>query len=144
MAEEEQEYDFSSIERRWQEFWEREKTFRAEDGSDKPKYYDLDMFPYPSGAGLHIGHPEGYVASDILARYRKACGFNVLHPMGWDAFGLPAEQYAITTGTHPSETTQANAIISVARSKALVSQSIGTVKSTPRIRVTTNGPSGFS
>ena len=108
MAEEEQEYDFSSIERRWQEFWEREKTFRAEDGSDKPKYYALDMFPYPSGAGLHIGHPEGYVASDILARYRKACGFNVLHPMGWDAFGLPAEQYAIKTGTHPSETTQAN------------------------------------
>ena len=108
MAEDEQEYDFSSIEHKWQEFWEREKTFRAEDGSDKPKYYALDMFPYPSGAGLHIGHPEGYVASDILARYRKACGFNVLHPMGWDAFGLPAEQYAIKTGTHPSETTQAN------------------------------------
>jgi leucyl-tRNA synthetase len=108
MAEDEQEYDFSSIERRWQEYWEREKTFRAEDGSDKPKYYALDMFPYPSGAGLHIGHPEGYVASDILARYRKACGFNVLHPMGWDAFGLPAEQYAIKTGTHPSETTQTN------------------------------------
>ena len=108
MAEDEQEYDFSTIEGRWQEFWEREKTFRAEDGSDKPKYYALDMFPYPSGAGLHIGHPEGYVASDILARYRKACGFNVLHPMGWDAFGLPAEQYAIKTGTHPSETTQAN------------------------------------
>lgn len=108
MAEDEQEYDFSSIERRWQEYWEREKTFRAEDGSDKPKYYALDMFPYPSGAGLHIGHPEGYVASDILARYRKACGYNVLHPMGWDAFGLPAEQYAIKTGTHPSETTKAN------------------------------------
>ena len=108
MAEDEQEYDFSSIEHKWQEFWEREKTFRAEDGSDKPKYYALDMFPYPSGAGLHIGHPEGYVASDILARYRKACGFNVLHPMGWDAFGLPAEQYAIKTGTHPSETTQEN------------------------------------
>jgi leucyl-tRNA synthetase len=108
MAEDEQEYDFSSIEQKWQEFWEREKTFRAEDESDKPKYYALDMFPYPSGAGLHIGHPEGYVASDILARYRKACGFNVLHPMGWDAFGLPAEQYAIKTGTHPSETTRTN------------------------------------
>ena len=108
MAEEELEYDFSSIEKRWQDYWEREKTFRAEDGSDKPKYYALDMFPYPSGAGLHIGHPEGYVASDILARYRKACGYNVLHPMGWDAFGLPAEQYAIKTGTHPSETTQEN------------------------------------
>ena len=108
MAEEKQIYDFSTIEKKWQEFWERENIFRAEDQSDKPKYYALDMFPYPSGAGLHIGHPEGYVASDILARYKKACGFNVLHPMGWDAFGLPAEQYAIKTGTHPSKTTQTN------------------------------------
>ena len=108
MAEDEQEYEFSTIERKWQEYWENEKTFRAEDESAKTKYYALDMFPYPSGAGLHIGHPEGYVASDILARYKRACGFNVLHPMGWDAFGLPAEQYAIKTGTHPSETTQAN------------------------------------
>ena len=108
MADDEQIYDFSTIEKKWQEFWEREQTFRAEDQSDKPKYYALDMFPYPSGAGLHIGHPEGYVASDILARYKKACGYNVLHPMGWDAFGLPAEQYAIKTGTHPSLTTQSN------------------------------------
>jgi leucyl-tRNA synthetase len=108
MNEDDNKYDFLAIEKRWQEYWEREKTFRAEDASDKPKYYALDMFPYPSGAGLHIGHPEGYVASDILARYKKACGFNVLHPMGWDAFGLPAEQYAIKTGTHPSETTKAN------------------------------------
>jgi leucyl-tRNA synthetase len=108
MADEEKQYDFLSIEKKWQEFWEEDKTFRAEDISEKPKYYALDMFPYPSGAGLHIGHPEGYVASDILARYKKACGFNVLHPMGWDAFGLPAEQYAIKTGTHPSVTTQAN------------------------------------
>ena len=108
MAEDEQNYDFSSIEKRWQGFWERENTFRADDQSDKPKYYALDMFPYPSGAGLHIGHPEGYVASDILARYKKACGYNVLHPMGWDAFGLPAEQYAIKTGTHPSVTTKTN------------------------------------
>jgi leucyl-tRNA synthetase len=108
MADDEKDYDFLTIEKRWQEFWEREKTFRAEDVSDKPKYYALDMFPYPSGAGLHIGHPEGYVASDILARYKKACGFNVLHPMGWDAFGLPAEQYAIKTGTHPAETTRNN------------------------------------
>jgi len=108
MAEDEQNYDFSTIEKKWQEFWERENTFKAEDKSDKPKYYALDMFPYPSGAGLHIGHPEGYVASDILARYKKAGGYNVLHPMGWDAFGLPAEQYAIKTGTHPSVTTKAN------------------------------------
>ena len=108
MAEDEQNYDFSSIEKKWQGFWERENTFRADDQSDKPKYYALDMFPYPSGAGLHIGHPEGYVASDILARYKKACGYNVLHPMGWDAFGLPAEQYAIKTGTHPSVTTKTN------------------------------------
>lgn len=108
MADDEQNYDFSNIEKKWQDFWERENTFRAEDQSPKPKYYALDMFPYPSGAGLHIGHPEGYVASDILTRYKKACGFNVLHPMGWDAFGLPAEQYAIKTGTHPSVTTQAN------------------------------------
>ena len=108
MADDEQNYDFSNIEKKWQDFWERENTFRAEDQSLKPKYYALDMFPYPSGAGLHIGHPEGYVASDILARYKKACGYNVLHPMGWDAFGLPAEQYAIKTGTHPSVTTLAN------------------------------------
>ena len=108
MAENQTTYDFTSIEKKWQEYWEREKTFRAEDDSEKPKFYALDMFPYPSGAGLHIGHPEGYVASDILARYKKACGFNVLHPMGWDAFGLPAEQYAIKTGTHPSATTMAN------------------------------------
>ena len=101
-------YEFSKIEPRWQQYWEQNQSFRAIDGSDRPKYYALDMFPYPSGAGLHIGHPEGYTASDILARYKRACGHNVLHPMGWDAFGLPAEQYAVKTGTHPSVTTQAN------------------------------------
>ena len=101
-------YEFLKIEPRWQEFWEQDQTFRAVDGSDKTKYYALDMFPYPSGAGLHIGHPEGYTASDILARYKKATGHNVLHPMGWDAFGLPAEQYAVKTGTHPAVTTKAN------------------------------------
>ena len=90
------------------DYWEENKTFRTPDVSDKPKFYILDMFPYPSGAGLHVGHPEGYTATDILARYRRMRGFNVLHPMGWDAFGLPAEQYAIKTGTHPRITTQKN------------------------------------
>jgi leucyl-tRNA synthetase len=101
-------YNPKTIEPRWQKFWEENKTFRTPDVSEKPRYYILDMFPYPSGAGLHVGHPEGYTATDILARYRRMCGWNVLHPMGWDAFGLPAEQYAIQTGTHPRVTTQKN------------------------------------
>jgi leucyl-tRNA synthetase len=102
------EYKFTEIEKRWQDYWERNRTFRTRDDFSKPKFYVLDMFPYPSGSGLHVGHPEGYTATDIVARYRKMKGFNVLHPMGWDAFGLPAEQYAIETGTHPALTTQKN------------------------------------
>jgi len=103
-------YPFAEIEAKWQKYWDDNATFRMPDDVDmtKPKYYALDMFPYPSGAGLHVGHPEGYTATDIMSRYKRMKGFNVLHPMGWDAFGLPAEQYALQTGTHPAETTAKN------------------------------------
>src|SRR5215217_4110449 len=106
-------YNFTTIERKWQQHWLSHKTFRAYDPTDKeahgkPKAYVLDMFPYPSGAGLHVGHPEGYTATDIVGRYKKMCGFNVLHPMGWDAFGLPAEQFAIKEQKHPSVFTNEN------------------------------------
>ena len=102
------EYNFSSIETKWQKFWDQNQTFKSDNKSDLPKFYALDMFPYPSGSGLHVGHPEGYTASDIVSRYKRMKGFNVLHPMGFDSFGLPAENYAIQTGTHPNETTQKN------------------------------------
>jgi leucyl-tRNA synthetase len=102
-------YDFKTIEKKWQQYWEDNKTFKTpEDLTNQSKCYVLDMFPYPSGAGLHVGHPEGYTATDIYARFKRMNGFNVLHPMGWDAFGLPAEQYAIQTGTHPAVTTNKN------------------------------------
>lgn len=101
-------YDPSKIESKWQEYWLKNKTFKASVDNKKPKYYVLDMFPYPSGAGLHVGHPEGYTATDIICRYRRMRGFNVLHPMGWDAFGLPAENYAIKTGQHPRKVTEEN------------------------------------
>ncbi|MBQ5865028.1 MAG: class I tRNA ligase family protein, partial [Bacteroidales bacterium] len=102
------EYNFLNIEKKWQEFWAKNKTFKVDVDSSKPKYYVLDMFPYPSGAGLHVGHPLGYIASDIYSRYKRLKGYNVLHPMGYDAFGLPAEQYAIPTGQHPAVTTEKN------------------------------------
>jgi leucyl-tRNA synthetase len=101
-------YDFTAIEKKWQKFWEENKTFKVSEDRSRPKYYVLDMFPYPSGAGLHVGHPEGYTATDIICRYKRNKGFNVLHPIGWDAFGLPAERYAMRTGTHPRITTQKN------------------------------------
>ncbi|SHF08074.1 leucine--tRNA ligase [Pedobacter caeni] len=101
-------YQFKEIEQKWQEFWAQNQTFKAEEQSSKPKFYVLDMFPYPSGAGLHVGHPLGYIASDIFTRYKRLKGYNVLHPMGYDSFGLPAEQYAIQTGQHPALTTEVN------------------------------------
>ena len=101
-------YNPNEIEAKWQKYWLENKTFAAENNSEKPKYYVLDMFPYPSGAGLHVGHPLGYIASDIYARFKRHKGFNVLHPQGYDSFGLPAEQYAIQTGQHPDKTTKEN------------------------------------
>ena len=101
-------YDHQSIEKKWQNFWQENQTYKTDNTTDKPKFYVLDMFPYPSGAGLHVGHPLGYIASDIYARYKRHQGFNVLHPIGYDSFGLPAEQYAIQTGQHPAITTEEN------------------------------------
>ena len=102
------EYNFKEIEAKWQSRWRTDKTYKVETDPSRPKFYVLDMFPYPSGAGLHVGHPLGYIASDIYSRYKRLKGFNVLHPMGYDAFGLPAEQYAIQTGQHPAVTTERN------------------------------------
>ena len=100
------EYNFREIEQKWQGYWKEKGTFKAEMDTNRPKFYSLDMFPYPSGAGLHVGHPLGYIASDIVSRFKMLKGFNVLHPMGYDSFGLPAEQYAIQTGTHPAVNTR--------------------------------------
>ncbi|MEP7236862.1 MAG: class I tRNA ligase family protein, partial [Ferruginibacter sp.] len=102
------EYKFNEIEQKWQNYWKEKKVYKVSNESPKPKYYVLDMFPYPSGAGLHVGHPLGYIASDIYSRYKRLKGFNVLHPMGFDSFGLPAEQYALETGQHPATTTEKN------------------------------------
>ena len=102
------EYNFNAIEQKWRKFWADNKTYKVVENPEKEKFYVLDMFPYPSGAGLHVGHPLGYIASDVYARYKRLKGFNVLHPMGYDSFGLPAEQYAIQTGQHPEKTTKEN------------------------------------
>ncbi|MDR0737902.1 MAG: class I tRNA ligase family protein, partial [Prevotellaceae bacterium] len=102
------EYNFSAIEEKWQQYWAEHRTNAVDIDKKRPKLYVLDMFPYPSGAGLHVGHPLGYIASDIYSRYKRLKGYNVLHPMGYDAFGLPAEQYAIQTGQHPAVTTRNN------------------------------------
>ena len=96
-------YNFRKIEKKWQDYWKTNRTYSSEVDHNLPKYYVLDMFPYPSGSGLHVGHPLGYIASDIVSRYKRLKGFNVLHPMGFDSFGLPAEQYAIKTGRHPKK-----------------------------------------
>ena len=104
------EYNFRTIEQKWQKYWLENKIYSVNNNPNLPKYYVLDMFPYPSGSGLHVGHPLGYIASDIISRYKRAKGFNVLHPMGFDSFGLPAEQYAIKTGQHPKITTDKNII----------------------------------
>ena len=101
-------YDHITIDKKWQKRWLEEKTFKVSNDSNKPKYFAMDMFPYPSGAGLHVGHPEGYTATDIVSRMKRMQGYNVLHPMGYDSFGLPAEQYAVTTGNHPNGFTQEN------------------------------------
>ena len=102
------EYNFKEIEAKWQAEWKERGIYKVDVDNSRPKFYVLDMFPYPSGAGLHVGHPLGYIASDIYSRYKRLCGYNVLHPMGYDAFGLPAEQYAIQTGQHPAVTTEQN------------------------------------
>ena len=102
------EYNFNEIEKKWRQKWVEDKTYKVVEDKEKKKFYVLNMFPYPSGAGLHVGHPLGYIASDIYARYKRQNGFNVLNPMGYDAYGLPAEQYAIQTGQHPAVTTETN------------------------------------
>ena len=101
-------FDHGQLDKKWQQYWEQNQTFKAPDVPSDKKKYILDMFPYPSGSGLHVGHPEGYTATDIVSRYWRMQGFDVLHPMGWDAFGLPAEQHAIATGEHPEQTTLRN------------------------------------
>ena len=133
------EYNFKEIEAKWQSRWRADKTYKVETDPSRPKFYVLDMFPYPSGAGLHVGHPLGYIASDIYSRYKRLKGFNVLHPMGYDAFGLPAEQYAIQTGQHPAVTTEQN----IARYREQLDK-IGFARCARATPDTTSGRSGRS
>ena len=139
--------DVKRIEAKWQAYWDEHQTFRVDphdsEGASADKLYVLDMFPYPSGAGLHVGHPEGYTATDIVCRFNRMRGKQVLHPMGWDAFGLPAEDYAIKTGTHPAITTAKNIETFKRQLKSLGSAMTGVANSPPPIRTTTAGPSGF-
>ena len=140
-------YEPSEFEKSWQDRWDEERTFRTETDLAKlkgrKKYYILDMFPYPSGAGLHVGHPEGYTATDVLARMKRKQDFEVLHPMGWDAFGLPAERAAVRENIHPSGLSRnETSIISDVRLNGLVSAMTGNAKSVPRRPIITNGHSG--
>ena len=121
-------YEPRSVEKKWQKIWKQKQIFKAVIDPKKPKYYVLNMFPYPSGAGLHVGHVTGYTGTDIISRYKRKRGFNVLHPMGWDSFGLPAEQFAIRTGTHPSVTTKTNIDTYRRQLNRLASAMIGTEK----------------
>lgn len=121
-------YDHKAIEKKWQHYWEEHKTFKTSEDPDKKKFYALDMFPYPSGQGLHVGHPEGYTATDIISRMKRMQGYDVLHPMGWDAFGLPAEQYALKTETLRVSLRRRTSIISDVRSSHWACRTIGIVK----------------
>ena len=138
------EYNFKELEPKWQQRWRERGTYHVEVDPARPKYYVLDMFPYPSGAGLHVGHPLGYIASDIFSRYKRQCGFNVLHPMGYDAFGLPAEQYAIQTGQHPPSPPNTTSPVTANSLTRSASRSTGTAKCAPATRATTSGRSGPS
>ena len=137
-------YPFAEVETFWQQYWVENKTFRATEDTSRSKYYCLDMFPYPSGAGLHVGHLEGYTATDIVSRYKRMRGFNVMHVTGWDAFGLPAEQYAVKTGIHPSITTKQNIDNFRQQMRRSGCRTTGTARSTPPIPSTTAGRSGSS
>lgn len=138
------EYNFKEVEKKWQNYWREHKTYRVEVDHSKPKYYVLDMFPYPSGAGLHVGHPLGYIASDIFSRYKHLKGFNVLHPMGYDAYGLPAEQYAIQTGQHPAIQRKKTSTVTGNKWIKSVFLMIGTGKYVPVIQDIINGLNGPS